>query len=226
VRLFQGDYGQQTVYSDDPVEVALRWEEQGASRLHVVDLDGAKSGTQANLPVIERIAATVGVPVQVGGGIRSVETARALVESGVSRIILGTVAVRQPEVVDETLAALGAQAVIVGIDARGGMVAVNGWTQGSAIAATELARTMAKAGVVRIMYTDVSKDGTLSGPDLDGIRAMARACNAAIIAAGGIASNQHVRQLAALGIEGAVVGKALYTGDITLPEALAAIGRG
>lgn len=226
MRLFQGDYGQQTVYSDDPVEVALRWEEQGASRLHVVDLDGAKSGTQANLPVIERIAAAVGVPVQVGGGIRSVETARALVESGVSRIILGTVAVRQPEVVDETLAALGAQAVIVGIDARGGMVAVNGWTQGSAIAATELARTMAKAGVVRIMYTDVSKDGTLSGPDLDGIRAMARACNAAIIAAGGIASNQHVRQLAALGIEGAVVGKALYTGDITLPEALAAIGRG
>jgi phosphoribosylformimino-5-aminoimidazole carboxamide ribotide isomerase len=226
VRLFQGDYGQQTVYSDDPVEVALRWEQQGASRLHVVDLDGAKSGTQANLPVIERIAATVGVPVQVGGGIRSVETARALVESGVSRIILGTVAVRQPEVVDETLAALGAQAVIVGIDARGGMVAVNGWTQGSAIAATELARTMAKAGVVRIMYTDVSKDGTLSGPDLDGIRAMASACNAAIIAAGGIASNQHVRQLAALGIEGAVVGKALYTGDITLPEALAAIGRG
>ena len=218
VRLYQGDYSRETVYSDDPVEVALRWESQGASRVHVVDLDGARSGNLDNLAVVKRIAEAVNVPVQMGGGVRSLDSARRVIEAGVQRVMLGTVAVREPDVVRSACADLGSEAVVVAVDSRDRMVAVSGWTSGSDMKATELLSRMMKAGVRTFLCTDISRDGTLAGPNYGLMRELAEVAGEGVIAAGGMASVEHIRQLASLGVGGAVIGKALYTGDVNLAE--------
>ena len=224
VRLYQGDYSRETVYSDDPVEVALRWERLGARRIHVVDLDGARAGSPQNLDVISRIADAVRVPVQMGGGVRTIESVREVLDSGVDRVMLGTVAVRDPGIVTSACEQFGAETILVAIDSRDGNVAVSGWTDGSETSATDLLRLMMDAGVRTFLCTDISRDGTLAGPDYDLMRSLVAIAGNGVIAAGGIASIDHLRDLAYIGVGGAVIGRALYTGDIDLAEAVSAIG--
>lgn len=220
VRLYQGDYNQETIFSEDPVAVALEWRNQGARRLHVVDLDGAASGEVCNMGVIEAIVKEVGLPVQLGGGIRDGSTVDRLLGVGIGRVILGTVAVEKPELVKEFCRKYG-EAMVVGIDARDGCVVTHGWRKGSEITALELAREMAAIGARRVIYTDVKRDGTLTEPNFEGVAELVNGVSLAVIAAGGISVLSHLRKLRELGVEGAVVGKALYTGDIELREALA-----
>ncbi len=224
VRLYQGDYERETVYADDPVEVALRWRRLGASRVHVVDLDGAKAGAPRNLDAVRRIAGALDVPVQMGGGIRSLDAARAVIDAGVQRVMLGTVAVRNPSVVRRACDELGAESIVVAIDSRGGKVAVSGWTAASETRATDLMSAMMDAGVRAFLCTDISRDGTLAGPNYALMRELVRVGGDGVIAAGGIAAVEHLARLAAIGVGGAVVGRALYTEDIDLAEALDAIG--
>ena len=220
VRLYQGDYNQETIFSEDPVAVALDWRSQGARRLHVVDLDGAASGEVRNMAVIEAIVKRAGLPVQLGGGIRDEATVDRLIGVGIDRVILGTVAVEKPELVKSLCRRFG-EAIAVGIDARDGHVATHGWRKGTEVTALELGQSMAAAGVRRLVYTDIKRDGTLTEPNFDGVAELLGAVSLAVIAAGGISVLSHLRKLRELGVEGAVVGKALYTGDIALREALA-----
>ena len=220
VRLVQGDYSRQTVYSDDPVEVALRWESLGAARIHIVDLEGAKLGAPANLEVVGRIANSVGVPIQMGGGVRSIEAAKTVIGAGVQRVMLGTVAVRDPDIVAAARSELGDDAIVVAVDSRDGCVAVSGWMSESRVRATELLRRMSHAGVRTFLCTDIAKDGTLGGPDYELMSELVGVAGKGVIAAGGVASVEHVRQLAKTGVGGVVIGKALYTGDIDLAEAI------
>ena len=220
VRLYQGDYARETVYSDAPAEVAARWIDAGASRLHVIDLDGAKAGAPANLPAIRSIAAAATVPVQLGGGIRTLESARAALDLGVDRVLIGTAAVSDPDAVAAMCDALGPESVVVTVDARDGLVALDGWTRGTRVRAADLMRRMAAQGVVRFLYTDIARDGTLSGPNYAAIEALRDEVDARLIAAGGISSVEHLLRLRNIGVEAAVVGKALYTGDISLSDAI------
>jgi len=223
VRLYQGDYEKETVFSDDPVSVALRWQSEGAKRLHLVDLDGAARGELCNLDAIEKIAAAVEIPVQVGGGVRSLETIEQLLDLGVGRAILGTVAVEDPGLVEEACQRLGEQ-IIIGIDARDGWVATRGWLQQSTITAGELAARMVGLGARRFIYTDISRDGTLTSPNFEAVAELLSQVSVPVIAAGGISSVEHLTRLAALGAEGAIVGRAIYTGDVKLAEAIRVIG--
>ena len=223
VRLYQGDYAQETVYSDDPLETALRWVDMGATRLHIVDLDGARDGSPANLEAVERISSAAGVPVHLGGGIRDLNTARTAIDSGVSRIMLGTAAVEDADLISTLLSEIGNERVIVSVDAKDGRVALHGWLQGSDALATDLVADMAALGVKRFLYTDISRDGTLTEPNFDGVSALVNQGNIRLIAAGGIATVAHLQRLADLGAEAAIVGRAIYTGDINLREAIAAI---
>jgi phosphoribosylformimino-5-aminoimidazole carboxamide ribotide isomerase len=221
VRLLQGDYARETVFSDDPVAMACRWAEAGARRLHIVDLDGARSGRPENLAVIRGIAAAVSLPVQLGGGIRDRDAILAAREAGVERVILGTTLVTgDPKAVDQLLAEFGDQ-IAVGVDARHGRVAIQGWTETTDRDAVELARELETRGARRLIYTDIISDGMLAGPNREGIRRMAEALSIPVIAAGGISSAEDVRYLAALeplGLEGVIIGKALYTGAVRLEE--------
>jgi phosphoribosylformimino-5-aminoimidazole carboxamide ribotide isomerase len=220
VRLYQGDYNQETVFSENPVAVALNWQAQGAGRLHVVDLDGAASGEPQNIAVVEAIVKQVGLPVQLGGGIRDEATVAKLLTIGVNRVILGTVAVENSELVEKLCQKYGG-AIVVGIDARDGRVATHGWKKGTEVAALTLGQRIAAAGVRRLIYTDIKRDGTLTEPGFEAIAEMVEGVNLHIIAAGGISALSHLRKLKELGVEGAIVGRALYTGDINLKEALA-----
>ena len=187
VRLYQGDMNQATVYSEDPVATALRWQGEGAERLHVVDLDGAVSGAGVNTAMIEKICRALTIPVQVGGGIRDLAAVERLLSSGVNRAILGTVAYRQPEVVAAACQRFPGR-ITVGIDARAGKVAVQGWTEATELEAVELARRCATMGVSEIVYTDIARDGTSHGVNLDATLALARSVALPIIASGGVAS--------------------------------------
>jgi phosphoribosylformimino-5-aminoimidazole carboxamide ribotide isomerase len=220
VRLFQGDYAQETVYSDDPLDVAMRWQAAGAQRIHIIDLDGAAAGEVVNFSVIENIAGAVLIPTQLGGGIRSIETIMRVLKAGVERVILGTVAVEKPDLV-KTACARYAESVIVSIDARGGQVATRGWLQDTSVSAVDLAISMVDLGVKRFIYTDIVRDGTLSGPNYDGIKSLIEATHLPVIAAGGISTLEHLQDLKRIGVEGAIIGKALYTGDIDLRQAVA-----
>jgi len=222
VRLYQGDYLRETVFSEDPVDVAMGWRAQGARRLHVIDLDGAAGGEPRNIAVIEAIVKRVNLPVQLGGGIRDGATVAKLLDIGVNRVILGTVAVENPELV-KSLCQKYDESIVIGIDARDGYVATRGWIKGTDIKALELGLKMADIGVKRIIYTDIKRDGTLTEPGFEAIAEMVKGVNLPIIAAGGISKLSHLRKLKELGVEGAIVGKALYTGDINLGEALAAV---
>ena len=224
VRLYQGDFRQETVYSDDPVAVALRWQEAGAPRIHVVDLDGAKAGHPVNLATVKAIAARVSVPLQVGGGIRDVITAKRLLLAGAQRVVVGTAAIYDPDMVRTACEELGPEAVVVGVDARDGKVAVQGWSEPASVAAEELVKVMAEAGVRRFIYTDIATDGTLAGPNVEAVAALMEAVDVPIIASGGIGSMEDLARLGKTGVEGAILGMALYRGAIDLREAVKRFG--
>ncbi len=219
VRLYQGDYNRETVFSENPVDVALQWQAMGAPRIHIVDLDGAAAGETVNLEIIETIAAAAQVPVQLGGGIRTLGSITTLLKLGVDRVILGTVAVENPGLVEEACRKY-AESVIVSIDARDGQVSTRGWLQDSELTALKLARDMRDLGVRRLIYTDIERDGTLSGPNYRALAELVTGIDLPVIAAGGISSIEHLQSLKKIGVEGAIIGKALYTGDIDLKEAL------
>jgi phosphoribosylformimino-5-aminoimidazole carboxamide ribotide isomerase len=224
--LHQGDYDQVTRFSDDPVAQALAWQRQGAQRLHLVDLDGARTGQPVNDNAVKAITAALDIPVQLGGGVRSAERAEELLGCGLDRVILGTVAIEQPELVRRLASRYPGQ-VVVGIDAKDGLVATRGWIETSSVKATELAKSFEGTGVAAIISTDIATDGTLAGPNLDSLRAMAEASSIPVIASGGIGTLEHVLSLlsvAPLGIEGVIVGRALYDGTVDLAEAMAAVG--
>jgi phosphoribosylformimino-5-aminoimidazole carboxamide ribotide isomerase len=223
VRLYQGDMDKATVYAEDPVATALHWQSAGAERLHVVDLDGAVSGAGVNTAVVKQICQTLTIPVQVGGGIRDLNAIERLLSWGVSRVILGTVAYRQPEIVMAACQRFP-DSITVGIDARDGKVAVQGWTEATELLAIALARRCADQGVSEIVYTDIARDGTEQGVNIDATVALARAVAVPVIASGGVASIGDIERLAPLesqGIIGVIVGKALYSGALSLTEAIA-----
>ncbi|GAG19530.1 unnamed protein product, partial [marine sediment metagenome] len=224
VRLYQGDYEAETVFSDDPLEVALEWQSLGVPRLHIVDLDGAASGEPGNLDIIKEIASAILVPTQLGGGIRQLETIEQLLKAGIERVILGTVAVEEPNLVKEACRKF-AESIIVGVDAREGYIAIHGWKQQTELNVIEFAKSMTQLGVKRFIYTDISRDGTLTEPNFAAIAELVTAIGCPVIAAGGISSLNHLRMLKQLGVEGAIVGKALYTGDINLKQAIAAVNQ-
>lgn len=228
VRLYQGDYDQAQTFSEDPVTVAQQWQAQGAPRLHVVDLDGAKAGHPVNQSVIGAIVRALDIPVQVGGGLRDQASVAALMAQGVDRAILGTVAVEQPELVTQLCAAFPGQ-IAVGIDARNGQVATKGWLETSSVSALDLAQRMEAQGVSTIIYTDIQRDGTLQGPNIPALRDLASVLSIPVIASGGVSSVSDLLSLTALegmGVTGAIVGRAIYTGDVKLVEAVKAVGAG
>ena len=223
VRLTEGRFDAETVFADDPAEMALKWAGLGAEFLHLVDLDGALAGEGKNVPVIERILQSVSIPVQLGGGIRNLETIEKLLSLGVTRLILGSAAVKNPQLVEEACKKYPGH-IAVGIDAKNGEVAIEGWGKGRGVAATELAKKMAAYGVETIIYTDISRDGMLSGVNVEATAALARACGVPIIASGGVASLEDIRRVKAVesdGVQGCIIGKAIYTGAVDLKAALA-----
>ena len=221
VRLYQGDYQQETVYSEDPISVASTWQEQGASRLHLVDLDGAAQGNPANLEIISAIVSRLTIPVQVGGGIRELATAEKLFSLGVDRVVIGTAAGENPRLVQELCQRHGVQRVVVALDARDGQIAIKGWTEETSVSVLELANDMAQLGVCRLLYTDIARDGTLTEPNFAANRNLVENTGLAVQASGGIASLDHINRLSQTGVEGVILGRALYTGDIKLAEAIA-----
>jgi phosphoribosylformimino-5-aminoimidazole carboxamide ribotide isomerase len=226
VRLVQGDFDRSTVYDDDPPGMARRWEVAGATRIHVVDLDGAKEGGPRQISTVSEIVKAVRVPVQLGGGLRSVEHIDAALAAGVDRVMVGTRAIEDPAFVDTALARFGSK-LGIGIDARDGRVAVRGWVDVSNVDALDLARSMAERGVKTIVYTDISRDGMLSGPNLEAMRRMAEAVpEVSVIASGGVAALGDVLDLALTGTVGVIVGKAIYTGNLDLSEAIRTLAAG
>jgi phosphoribosylformimino-5-aminoimidazole carboxamide ribotide isomerase len=226
VRLTQGDFARETVYGDDPVGVARRWEALGARWIHVVDLDGARAGRPVQAPLVAAICAAVRIPVQVGGGMRDAAAIETALEDGVARVVLGTIAVREPARGAALCRAFPGR-VAIGIDARDGMARVAGWLEGGRVAAPALAETAAGWGAAAIVYTDIGRDGTQEGPDLEGTRAVARAAGIPVVASGGVGTLEHVRAVAALaddGVTGVIVGRALYSGAVDLRDALGAAG--
>lgn len=223
VRLFKGKMDEVTVFSDDPVEMAKKWEEAGARFLHVVDLDGAVEGEPQNLEIVRKIVAAVSVPVQLGGGIRSFESVEGALGAGVRRVILGTIAVKDPTLLQKVVGLYG-ESIAVGIDAREGKVAVSGWIENTPLDAVAVAKRMEGVGVKRVIYTDIERDGTLIGPNLSGLRKLLESSTIPIIASGGISvvsDIQKLKELESLGLEGAIIGRALYVGTISLREAIA-----
>lgn len=224
VRLYQGDYTKETIFSHDPVATALKWQEKGARWLHVVDLDGAAAGEVRNSEAITSIIKNTSMSVELGGGIRREDVVEQLIGLGVKRVILGTVAVEQTELTRRIIKRWG-EAIVVGIDARDSFVTTHGWKNISTVTAMELSTMMAAIGAKRIIYTDVRRDGTLTEPNFEATAQLVTSLKIPVVAAGGISSTEHIRKLADLGAEGAIIGRALYTGDIDLEEALEA-GRG
>ncbi len=222
VRLFQGRADRETVYYEDPLEVACMWEEKGATRLHMVDLDGAFKGVPQNKAVIRKVAERLKIPIQLGGGVRDESTVEELLKAGISRVIIGTAAVRNPDLVKKMVERYG-EKIMVGIDAREGRVALQGWVESSDIKALDLVKDMEKMGVKEVVYTDISRDGTLEGPNLEATREIAAKTSLDIIASGGVTSLEDIRkarELESWGVKGIIVGQALYTGQFTLEEAL------
>ncbi len=223
VRLVEGKLDRETVYSDDPTAVARIWENSGAQWLHIVDLDGAFAGKPRNLETIGTIISSVDIPVQVGGGIRDLDTVDKLLEMGVSRVILGTVAIQKPVLVAEAVERFGDR-IVVGIDARDGKVAIEGWGLTAEKDVQTLAMEVSKMGVSRVIFTDISRDGTLKGPNIEAVKKLAMACKIKIIASGGVSTIKDIEALKKLephGVEGVIVGKALYAGTVDIFDALA-----
>jgi phosphoribosylformimino-5-aminoimidazole carboxamide ribotide isomerase len=222
VRLYQGDYKRVTVFSEDPVSVAKHWKSKGAERIHIVDLDGAAAGKVCHAQTIADILRAVDIPVQVGGGIRSIESIEELFAVGVERVILGTAAIENQDLVSESCECFG-ERIIAGIDARDGYVATRGWIESSKVTAIELVERMKSIGIGRVIYTDISRDGTLTEPNFDATADLVAKSGVCVIAAGGISTIEHLQKLSAIGVEGAIVGRAIYTGHIDLKKALETI---
>lgn len=226
VRLTEGCFDKETVFSNSPAAMAAKWQGAGAEYLHVVDLDGAVAGVIRNMEAIKSILAAVNIPVQLGGGIRSMENIENWLNIGISRVILGSAAVRNPQLVAEACQRYPGR-IAVGIDARDGYVAVDGWEKNSNMKAAELARQMADYGVAAIIFTDISRDGTLSGVNVETTAEIAACSGVPVIASGGVASLEDIRRLlpyAKKGISGCIVGKAIYTGALQLEEAIRLAG--
>lgn len=222
VRLKQGEFKEITVYSQKPEEVAALWQSQGATFLHLVDLDGALAGRSVNEKVIEKIADTVSVPIEIGGGIRSEEAIESMLSLGVARVIIGTKAVENPEFIRDMVKKFGQDRIVAGVDAKDGMVAVEGWEKISGITASELCNRMKEYGVRHIVYTDISRDGMLTGPNVEYTKKLTEETGMDIIASGGMSSMEDLRQLYHAGVRGAIIGKALYEKRIDLKEAIEA----
>lgn len=223
VRLLQGDYERETVFDADPVAVAMRFAAGGARRLHLVDLDGAREGGPVQAELVGRIVAAAGLPCQVGGGVRSVATAAAYLDAGVARVVVGSLAIDDPDAFSGLSSAYPGR-IVLGLDARDGIVAVRGWRETGGTSALDVARRHATLPLAAIVFTDIARDGMLEGPNLAALGAMLAASSVPVVASGGIASAADIRRVAAAGAAGCIVGKALYTGAVTLAEALAAAG--
>lgn len=220
VRLRQGAFKDITIYSDAPEKVAAHWQEKGASFLHLVDLDGALAGYSVNEEVIRRIADTVSIPIEIGGGIRSKEAVERMLDLGVRRVIIGTKAAEHPEFLRDMVITFGEEAIVAGVDAKDGMVAVEGWEKVSSLTASDLCLTMKEYGVRHIVYTDISRDGMLSGPNVEATRKLTEETGLDIIASGGVSCMEDLKCLHEAGIRGAIIGKALYENRIDLAEAV------
>ncbi len=226
VRLLQGDYARETAYDADPAAAAMRWAGEGAEFLHVIDLDGAKAGTPRNLDAVRRIASSVQCPIQVGGGLREADSVEAAFDAGAERVVIGTAALRDPEFLRRAIEAHG-ERVVVALDTRGGKVSLAGWTQMSEVEATDAVAELAGRGVARFLCTAIEVDGTMEGPAVDELNAIAAAAQAPVIASGGVGNLPDLELLArttAPNVEGAIVGRALYERRFTVAEAIAALG--
>lgn len=222
VRLRQGEFKEVTVYSNSPEEVALGWQSQGATFLHLVDLDGALAGRSVNEEVIKRIVNALSIPVEIGGGIRSEEAVSAMLSLGVQRVIIGTKAVENPEFLGDMVKKFGADRIVAGVDAKDGLVAVEGWEKVSQVTASQLCGKMKEYGVKHIVYTDIARDGMLSGPNVAYTKKLTEETGLDIIASGGMSSMEDLRRLYEAGVSGAIIGKALYEKRIVLKEAIEA----
>ena len=220
VRLIQGDYSKETIFADNPMEMAIKWESEGAEYLHIIDLDGAKEGSAVNMDVISKICADSAARIQVGGGIRDYETAARYMDVGVSRVIMGTSAVDRTDELERILKSIGAESLVVSVDAREGIVALDGWTRESRVTVETVVKNIEALGVKRCMYTDILKDGTLSEPNYAGVENVVSSTNMKIMAAGGIAALSQLKRMSIVGVEATIVGRALYTGDIRLRQAI------
>ncbi|QNK89507.1 MULTISPECIES: 1-(5-phosphoribosyl)-5-[(5-phosphoribosylamino)methylideneamino]imidazole-4-carboxamide isomerase [unclassified Sporosarcina] len=219
VRLIQGDYDQEIIYNDSPTAMALEWEKQGADYIHVVDLDGAKTGNSLNREAIQAIAKNVSIPVQVGGGIRTMEIIDAHIASGVSRVIIGTAAIQDKPFLKQAVEKYGDK-IAVSIDARKGFVATDGWTETSDVLAVDLLKELEVIGVKTVIYTDILKDGMMQGPNFNELEMMDNASSIDIVASGGVSTEEDIIQLRDLDLYGAIIGKALYEGKISLEKIL------
>jgi phosphoribosylformimino-5-aminoimidazole carboxamide ribotide isomerase len=225
VRLAKGDFDAQTTYDEDPLEAARRWADEGARALHVVDLNGAKTGQPANLAHVRRIADALDLPIQVGGGLRTVEAVNAAVEAGAARVILGTAAFTDVDFLDQTVATYGNR-VVVSVDARDGMLATSGWTEQTEVPVPAVIERMTDRGVRRFVYSAIERDGMMEGPDLEGARRVAETVRGSFVYSGGVSSLEDLRALAALrqvNLSGVIVGKALYEGRFKVSEAQRAL---
>ena len=219
VRLYQGDYDQETIFDEDPIDVAMRWKSQGASWLHVIDLDGAASGEPKNITTVEDIIRTADLQIELGGGLRQEKIIADMLYKGVKRVILGTIAIENPTLVKNLCHSFG-DAVLVALDAREGRISTHGWQNNTAVDVLHFAQQAMKLGVGRFIYTDIQRDGTLTEPNFDSIKKLITELKVPVIASGGISKLEHVRRLSDLGADAAIIGKALYTGDINLHEAI------
>ncbi len=213
VRLIQGDYNREKVYSNSPIDMAKQWEDKGAEFIHIVDLNGAKTGESINKAVIIEIANTVSIPIQVGGGIRSIDTIEAYLKNGVNRVIIGTAAINDQAFLQESVKRFGEQ-IVVSIDAKNGFVATDGWTDTSDVSALELIKKLEEVGVKTIVYTDIAKDGMLQGPNLTEQQTINEATKMDVIASGGVTTKEDIANLQNLNMYGAIIGKALYDGKL------------
>lgn len=223
VRLVQGKAENKTVYSDTPAQVALSFQQQGAAWLHIVDLDGAFTGSPRNLEAISAIARAINMPFQVGGGLRTRDDVKRVLDVGAQRVIIGTRAVSSPDFIKQLLEEFGPDRIVIGIDAKDGMVAIEGWVTSSSLSALDFGKEMKSLGVKTTVFTDISRDGLLQGPNLDSTKEMAVQTGLDIIASGGVSSIQNIIELKtmeSLGVTGAIIGKAFYDGKLSLPEAL------
>jgi phosphoribosylformimino-5-aminoimidazole carboxamide ribotide isomerase len=220
VRLKQGRADAETHYSDDPAQIAMRWQNEGAQWLHVVNLDGAfGENTNANQLALEKILAAIAIPVQFGGGLRELASIETAFDTGVARVVIGTAAIENPQIVSDAIARFSADRIVIGIDARAGMVATRGWVEQSQVSAIDLAQQMRERGIERIVYTDIARDGMLRGIDADAMANLARAANVRVIASGGVARVDDVIALRAHAeIEGVIIGQALYTGAVLMQD--------
>jgi phosphoribosylformimino-5-aminoimidazole carboxamide ribotide isomerase len=222
VRLSQGEMGRATVYSDDPAKVAKRWQSMGAQRLHIVDLDGAVSGEPKNREAVKSIRACVSMQIELGGGIRSISTIEEYLSAGVDYIILGTAAIKNPGLLEESCKKFAGK-IIIGIDARGGMLSVQGWTENTEIRAVDFAQQLDRSAVAAIVFTDINRDGMLTGPNIESTAQLAQAVTIPVIASGGVSCMEDIEKLLEiepLGVRGVITGRALYTGDIDLKKCI------